>query len=278
MHNPHDDMALLRVLNTPTRGIGSATAELARERSMEKHHSIWVALCDEGFLRQIPEKGRAAIRVFTTLISKYSGPANAPGTLLVDMTKALILEVEYMEHLKKAAKEPEDFTGWENGLNELFKSMLAYEERNRSGGLAGFLDEVSLNDEREEKDDIEKKKGVCLITMHASKGLEFPVVFLPGMEQGILPHKRSFDEGRVDEERRLFYVGITRAKQKLTLSHTRTRMKWGKTQSSMPSTFLQELDRKYVEELDYTKHMNETVTQEENTNFFSGLRAMLSDK
>ncbi|MCF7785976.1 MAG: UvrD-helicase domain-containing protein [Prosthecobacter sp.] len=278
MHNPHDDMALLRVLNTPTRGIGSATAELARERSMEKHHSIWVALCDEDFLRQIPEKGRNAIRVFTTLIVKYSGPASTPGTKLVDMTQALILEIGYMEHLKKAAKEPEDFTGWENGLNELFKSMLAYEERNRAGGLAGFLDEVSLNDEREEKDDIEKKKGVCLITMHASKGLEFPVVFLPGMEQGILPHKRSFDEGRVDEERRLFYVGITRAKQKLTLSHTRTRMKWGKTQSSMPSTFLQELDRKYVEELDYTKHMNETVTQEENTNFFSGLRAMLADK
>jgi DNA helicase-2/ATP-dependent DNA helicase PcrA len=137
LHNPHDDMALLRVLNTPTRGIGSATAELARERSMEKHHSIWVALCDEGFLRQIPEKARNAIRTFTTLISKYSGPANSHGTLLVDMTQALILEVGYMEHLKKAAKEPEDFTGWENGLNELFKSMLAYEERNRAGGLAG---------------------------------------------------------------------------------------------------------------------------------------------
>jgi DNA helicase-2/ATP-dependent DNA helicase PcrA len=278
LHNPHDDMALLRILNTPTRGIGSATAELARERSMEKHHSIWVALYDDDFLRQIPEKARTAIRTFTSLIVKYSGPANTHGTQLIDMTQALILEIGYMEHLKKAAKEPEDFAGWENGLNELFKSMAAHAERDRASGLAGFLDEVSLNDEREEKDDIEKKKGVCLITMHASKGLEFPVVFLPGMEQGILPHKRSFDEGRVDEERRLFYVGITRAKQKLTLSHTRTRMKWGKKQSNMPSTFLKELDRKYVEELDYTKHMNETVTQEENTNFFSGLRAMLADK
>lgn len=278
LHNPHDDMALLRILNTPTRGIGSATAELARERSMEKHHSIWVALCDEEFLRQIPEKGRNAIRLFTALIVKYSGPASTPGTNLVDMTQALILEIGYMEYLKKAAKEPEDFAGWENGINELFKSMTNHAERDRASGLAGFLDEVSLNDEREEKDDIEKKKGVCLITMHASKGLEFPVVYLPGMEQGILPHKRSFDEGRVDEERRLFYVGITRAKQKLTLSHTRTRMKWGKKQSNMPSTFLKELDRKYVEELDYTKHMNETTTQEENTNFFSGLRAMLADK
>ena len=278
LHNPHDDISLLRVLNTPTRGIGSATAELARERSMEKHHSVWVALCDEDFLRQIPEKARNAIRTFTRLISKYSGPANTAGTQLVAMTEALILETGYMEHLKKLAKEPEDFTGWENGINELLKSMTGYEERNHAGGLGGFLDEVSLNDEREEKDDIEKKKGVCLITMHASKGLEFPIVYLPGVEQGILPHKRSFDEGRVDEERRLFYVGITRAKQKLTLSHTRTRMKWGQKQTCMPSTFLKELDRKYIEELDYTRHMNETVTQEENTNFFSGLRAMLAEQ
>jgi DNA helicase-2/ATP-dependent DNA helicase PcrA len=278
LHNPHDDISLLRVLNTPTRGIGSATAELARERSMEKGHSVWVALCDEDFLRQIPEKARNAIRSFTSIISKYSGPANSQGTQLVQMTEALILEVGYMDHLKKAAKEPEDFAGWENGLKELLKSLAGYEERNRADGLGGFLDEISLNDEREEKDDIEKKKGVCLITLHASKGLEFPIVYLPGIEQGILPHKRSFDEGRVDEERRLFYVGITRAKQKLTISHTRTRMKWGQKQTSLPSPFLKELDRKYITELDYTRHMNETVTVEENTNFFSGLRAMLAEK
>ena len=278
LHNPHDDIALLRVLNTPTRGIGSATAELARERSMEKHHSVWVALCDDAFLRQIPEKARNAIRNFTALISKYSGPANTMGTQLTQMAEALILEIGYMEHLKKAAKEPEDFAGWENGIKELLNSLANFEQRNRAEGLGGFLDEVTLNDEREDKDDIEKKKGVCLITLHASKGLEFPVVYLPGIEQGILPHKRSFDEGRVDEERRLFYVGITRAKQKLTISHTRTRMKWGQKQTSLPSPFLKELDRKFITELDYTRHMNETVSVEENTNFFSGLRAMLSQE
>lgn len=278
LHNPHDDISLLRILNTPTRGIGTATAELARERSMEKQHSVWVALCDEDFLRQIPEKGRNAIRGFTQLISKYSGPANTPGTNITQMSEALILEVGYMDHLKKLAKEPDDFAGWENGIKELLKSMTGYEERNRADGLGGFLDEITLNDEREEKDDIEKKKGVCLITLHASKGLEFPNVYLPGIEQGILPHRRSYEEGRVDEERRLFYVGITRAKQKLTISHTRTRMKWGQKQTCLPSPFLKELDRKYVTDLDYTRHMNETVTQEENTNFFAGLRAMLSDE
>jgi len=278
LHNPHDDIALLRVLNTPTRGIGSATAELARERSMEKHHSVWVALCDNDFLRQIPEKARNAIRSFTALINKYSGPANTQGTNLVQMAEALILETAYMDHLKKAAKEPEDFAAWENGIKELLNSLAGFEQRDRTEGLGGFLDEVTLNDEREDKDDIEKKKGVCLITLHASKGLEFPVVYLPGIEQGILPHKRSFDEGRVDEERRLFYVGITRAKQKLTISHTRTRMKWGQKQTSQPSTFLKELDRKHITELDYTRHMNETVSIEENTSFFSGLRAMLSQE
>lgn len=278
LHNPHDDISLLRILNTPTRGIGSATAELARDRSMEKHHSVWVALCDEDFLRQIPEKGRNAIRNFTALISKYSGPASTHGTNLTDMAQALILETGYMEWLQKAAKTPDDYQNWENGIKEFLKGLTDYETENRKDGLGGFIDQVSLNDEREEKDDIEKKKGVCLITLHASKGLEFPIVYLPGIEQGVLPHRRSYEEGRVDEERRLFYVGITRAKQKLTISYTRTRMKWGQKQTSLPSPFLKELDRKYITELDYSRHMNETTTQEENTNFFAGLRAMMAEQ
>jgi len=278
LHNPHDDIALLRILNTPTRGIGGATAELARDRSMEKGYSVWVALCDEDFLRQIPEKARNAVRGFTTLISKYAASAGAQGTQLVIMTEALIKEVEYMEYLQKLAKKPEEFHAWENGLAELLNQLGNYEERNRKDGLAGFLDEVTLNDEREDRDDIEKKKGVCLITLHASKGLEFPIVYLPGLEQGILPHKRSYEEGRVDEERRLFYVGITRARLRLTLSHVRFRMKWGKKQTELPSPFLKELDRTHVDEMDYTRHMKEQVSQEENTNFFAGLKAMLAEK
>ncbi len=278
LHNPHDDISLLRVLNTPTRGIGAATAELARDRSMEKQYSIWVALCDPDFLRQIPEKARTAVREFTGIITKYAASAAAEGTMLVTMTEALIKEVGYMEYLQKLAKKPEEFHAWEHGLAMLLEQMGNYETRNRKEGLAGFLDEVTLNDEREDKDDIEKKKGVCLITLHASKGLEFPIVYLPGLEKGILPHKRSYDEGRVDEERRLFYVGITRARQKLTISHVRYRMKYGQKQSELPSPFLEELDRTYVEEIDYTQHMKEVPSQEENTNFFAGLKALLSDK
>jgi DNA helicase-2/ATP-dependent DNA helicase PcrA len=279
IHNPHDDINLLRILNTPARGIGGATAELARERSMDRGHSVWVSLCDEDFQRMIPEKTRAAIRGFVSLIGKYAEAARAPGTLLGKMTEQLVGETGYMEFLRRGAKEPEDYTSWEGGVRELLNSLNAYDQRNRSDGLAGFLDEVSLNNDREDdkSDDIEKKKGVCLITMHAAKGLEFPVVYLPGLEQGILPHKRSYEEGRVDEERRLFYVGITRAMRKLTLSHTRWRVKWGQKTASLPSPFLKELDRAHIDEIDYSRHMTEKVTKEENACFFSGLRAMLAE-
>lgn len=275
--NPHSDIDLLRIINVPARGITPSIAELARERSMEKHHSVWVALCDPDWQRQVPEKARVAVRGFVTLVTKYNAAATAEGTKLAEMGEMLLKETEYLAWLKKGAKTPEDTVRWETGVNEMLKSLAAYDEKNQRDGLTGYLDEICLDDEREDKDDIEKKKGVCLITMHASKGLEFPIVYLPGLEQGILPHRRSYEEGRVDEERRLFYVGITRAKQRLTISYTRNRIKWGQKQTSLPSPFLKELDRKFVEEMDYSRHMNETVTQEENTNFFSGLRAMLAE-
>lgn len=278
MHNPHDDISLLRVLNTPTRGIGAATAELARDHSVDRSNSIWVSLCDEDFLLSIPSKARAAVRTFIELISKFSSAAQNPGTLLGQMTEQLLHEIDYLDHLKKGAKKEEECAAWENGVQEFLRQIHEYDQRNRKDGLGGLLDEVSLNDEREDKDDdITKKKGVCLITLHASKGLEFPVVYLPGMEKDILPHKRSYEEDRVDEERRLFYVGITRAQKRLTLSWVRFRTKWGQQQSSLPSPFLSELDTKFIEEFDYTEHMKGQVAPEEKVSFFASLRSSLQE-
>lgn len=278
LHNPHDDISLLRVLNTPTRGIGAATAELARDRSVERGHSIWVSLCDDDFLNGIPQKSRAAVRGFIDLVNKYYEPAHTAGTLIGQLTEQLLNEIGYIEFLKKGAKEPEDLTVWQNAINELVKQIHDYDQRNRKDGLGGFLDEVSLNDEREDKDDdITKKTGVCLITLHASKGLEFPVVYLPGLEKDLLPHKRSYEEDRVDEERRLFYVGITRAQKRLTLSWVRFRTKWGQQQSSLPSPFLSELDRTHIEELDYSRHMKAQIPVEERASAFASLRRQLEE-
>lgn len=278
LHNPHDDISLLRILNTPPRGIGPGTAEVARERSMEKGHSVFVALCDPDFQRMIPERTRTAVRGFISLIDKYATAARAPGTLLGRMAEQMVAETGYLDWLRRSAKNPEDIMMWEGGVKDLLGSLTNYDQRNRTDGLAGFLDEVSLNGDREdEEDDLASKKGVCLITLHAAKGLEFPVVYLPGLEQGILPHKRSHDEGRVDEERRLFYVGLTRAMRKLTLSHVRWRVKWGQKMASLPSPFLKELDRTYLDEIDYARHMNEKVSKDEHASFFSGLRRMLTE-
>ncbi|MCX6854341.1 MAG: ATP-dependent helicase [Verrucomicrobia bacterium] len=268
LHNPHPQSEFLRSTDACFRPVDMKTAPDGT-----------LFICD--MYRGIIQEGNwtkegSAVRSFTELICKYASSASAQGTDLVTLTEALIKEVEYMEYLQKMAKKPEEYNAWENGLSLFLTQIANFQENNKTEGLGGFIDSVTLNDEREDKDDIEKKKGVCLITLHASKGLEFPIVYLPGIEQGIMPHKRSFEEGRVDEERRLFYVGITRARQKLTMSFVRFRTKWGQKQSSLPSAFLNELDRTHVDEMDYTMHMKETPSQEENTNFFANLKAMMA--
>jgi DNA helicase-2/ATP-dependent DNA helicase PcrA len=274
--NPDDDISLLRILNVPTRGIGNASADLAREHSIAQKQSIWSTLCDDDFQRQIPSKSRAAFRNFMDLVNHYYPIAHTKGSKIGPMTEQLLHQIEYLQHLQKGTNNPDECAAWETGVQELLKQMHDYDTRNQRDGLAGFLDEVTLNDEREDKEDITKKKGVCLITLHASKGLEFPIVYLPGMEKDILPHHRSYLEGRIDEERRLFYVGITRAQKRLTLSWARFRTRWGKQQSTLPSPFLNELDRKHIDELDYGHHMQSQVSTEEISDMFAAFRRTIS--
>ena len=276
--NSDDDISVLRILNVPTRGIGTSTAELARQHSMEKKCSVFRALADAEFQSLLSERLRMTVRAFVELIERHAALACQPMTSYATLTEGLLKETGYMEHLQKAAKEPEDFLSWETGVNSVLDSLRNFDGRARGENLQSFLDEVSLNDDREDKDDIEKKSGVCLITMHAAKGLEFPVVYLPGLEEGILPHKRSIDEGRKDEERRLFYVGITRAKDKLTLSHCRYRVKWGQKQTCMASSFLKELDRAHIEEFDHAAYMKESMDADEGASFFADLKKQLAAK
>jgi len=136
------------------------------------------------------------------------------------------------------------------------------------------LDDSSLDSERDDQD-IEKKSGVTLITLHASKGLEYPVVYLVGLEEGILPHKRSMEEGTRDEERRLLYVGITRAQKRLILSFCRARKRYGEQVLCEPSSFIPELDFEWIEQNDYVEMMNEEVSADDLKSSLGGLRAML---
>ena len=153
---------------------------------------------------------------------------------------------------------------------------MAQHRQRSSKGLRGFLDEVNLDQEQEEEDDEDDKKGVTLITLHAAKGLEFPHVYLVGLEEGLLPHDRSKVEGNVDEERRLLYVGITRAMKTLTLSHCRDRIKFGSVMPCHPSSFIKELPDDRIEIVDLAKLLNTPLAEETAKTRFAQLKAVLN--
>ena len=159
-------------------------------------------------------------------------------------------------------------------MNDLLSGFEQFEGRSDKG-LQGWLDEMMLRQENEDDDDEADGAGVTLITLHASKGLEFPHVFLVGCEEGLLPHDRSKLEGTVDEERRLLYVGITRAQKTLAITWCRQRMKYGSAMPGIASSFLKELDPALIEHTDAGTLLNKPVTQEKAVASFSAIREML---
>jgi DNA helicase-2/ATP-dependent DNA helicase PcrA len=278
IQNNDDDVSLLRIINTPTRGIGESTRELARHHSIEKNCSVFEALKDREFQSLLSDRAKLAIGGFMEIIEHYSGMMGQAGADYAPFAERLLEDLKFREHLAKSVKNDEDLPAAEIGMNMLLDSLKNFDDRKRPGqDLQTFLDEVSLNDDREEKDDITKKTGVCLITLHAAKGLEFPIVYLPGLEEGIIPHRRSILENTKDEERRLFYVGITRAMRKLTLSYARFRVKWGKKETCAPSSFIRELDDKYLETFDHGAFMKEEVSVEEGLSYFQMLKKQLAE-
>jgi superfamily I DNA/RNA helicase len=148
-------------------------------------------------------------------------------------------------------------------------------KRSPRSGLQGFLDGMTLDRERDE-DKKDEAKGVTLITLHAAKGLEFPHVFLVGAEDGLIPHERSKSEGTVDEERRLFYVGITRAMKSLTITHSLHRTKFGSAVYCRPSPFLKEIEGEGVLVESYEDIMNKPIEEEDLSASFASLREMLA--
>lgn len=273
-----DDTSLLRILNTPPRGIGTSTAQLARQHSIDRKCDIYTALKDPEFQGLLSDRTKRPLLDFLELVNQYGPLAQTASNAYGVMMERLLHDIAYTDYLRKGNKEPGDSAAAETAVKQFVDNLHGFDGRKRGEGLQAFLDEVSLNDDREEKDDIEKKSGVCLITMHAAKGLEFPVVYLPGLEEGILPHKRSIDENRKDEERRLFYVGITRAKRKLTLSHVRYRVKWGQKQTCAPSSFLKELDRTYLEEFDHATFMKEEISADDALDYFAMLKRQMAEE
>jgi superfamily I DNA/RNA helicase len=274
--NPGGDANLLRVINTPARGISAATVDTALHWSVQHKCSLWDALQAPELLATLSARTGGSIRTFVALIEEYQTKLAEPLTEPAAVITKLIAEIEYAAELRRSCKSAEEATAREENIGDMLRDLTQFTQRSTKG-LSGFLDEIVLDQEREEEkqDDIEKKKGVTLITMHAAKGLEFRHVYLIGLEEGVLPHDRSKTEGTIDEERRLLYVGITRARRTLTLSYCRDRMKFGSVSACYPSSFIKELASEFLERVDLKKLLATPVTETTGKSRFAQMRAAI---
>ena len=245
--NPTDAVSLLRILNTPRRGIGDRAQACVTALAERERIPFNQALLRAADAPGINPRSLVAIEAFNrlmetlgTLVEAGSGPA----TVLV----AAMEQTGYLAELQ-ASTDPQDETRAEN-IGELEAVCREYEEANPEGTLADFLEQVSLVADADQIPDAEGESGgvVTLMTLHTAKGLEFPVVFLTGLEDGVFPHMRSLaDPKELEEERRLAYVGITRARQRLYLSRAVVRSAWGAPSYNPPSRFLEEVPEELVD-------------------------------
>jgi len=271
---PEADVPLLRVLNAPNRGIGNSTAILATDWSREHHESVWNALCDPNFTSQLGPKSANAVQEFVALIASAKNRIDVAKENAADVLHSLIKQIEYIPWIERGCKTDNERQQRGEGIHSVIDSLRKAVEKGKS--LQKFLDASALASERED-DDLEKKQGATLITLHASKGLEFPIVFLVGLEEGFLPHTRSIAEGTKDEERRLLYVGITRAQDSLTMTYCSTRIKYGQETGCQPSSFIGELDDEHLLHTTYDDILGAAPSTDELESFFGGLKGLLDD-
>lgn len=244
--NPADDIALKRIINVPARGIGKTTIEKIEEYAAQHNISMYIAAqkaCDE---RLFNAGTTGKVRRFLTLMDELQGSATS--FKLVDFYHIVLERSEYLTALKKD-ESPEAQARIEN-LEELDNAIAQFaKERGEEATLTSFLEEMALVNDVDSLD--QEQNSVTMMTLHISKGLEFPYVFVVGMEENLFPSARSLDTGDgeedVQEERRLAYVGMTRARQKLWLTYTKMRRVWGQEQFNPPSRFIKEIPEELVE-------------------------------
>ena len=272
LSDPNADVPLLRILNAPPRGIGQGTTMMATDYSRERQISVWETLCDPEFTEPLAARGRNAIQTFVAQVVTAKNRIDSKESPAHQVLQSFLEETGYLPWLERGCKTPQEFDQRRESIHELVADLEKYVRRGKS--LRKFLDDSALASERD-NDDLEKKQGATLITLHASKGLEFPVVYLVGLEEGILPHQRSVTEGTKDEERRLLYVGITRAQKRLTMTYCMARQKWGQQIGCTPSTFIGELDDEHVVHSSWDDIMGAEVSEDELGNFFGEMEDFL---
>lgn len=276
LSNPADDAAYLRIVNVPRREIGPITLEKLAGYAAQRHQSLLDASRELGLGQYLDTRSRERLQIFARLIETYSRRAVAPGDG-VETVRQLLRDLHFEAWIQETSAGEvtarrrleyiEDLLNWIGRLQG---------EEGRMRSLADIIGHLALMDLLERQDEAKERDSVHLMTLHAAKGLEFPYVFLVGMEEDRLPHRNSIESGDIEEERRLAYVGLTRAQRDLTLSWVRQRKRIGGIEDCRPSRFLEELPQEHLEWEGAEPGAHTEQQRARNAALLSGLKALLS--
>lgn len=249
--NLKDDQSLLRILGVPPRGIGDKAIELLRKLQSSTSLSFCELLQNKDFFDEISAKAAGGASELSNCLEKWRKQFSEPGNLYMK-ARNFLKETGLFDGLLKIYKQKDEAERRRENVDELINSIAGFELRyGETSSLSDFLENYSLADDNDKiKDKSEDGDSVTLMTVHAAKGLEFTHVFIAGMEHNIFPHERALRDRSSEEERRLFYVALTRAKSKIVITRARQRMRYGKVSSQKPSSFLFELPEELVEKID----------------------------
>jgi len=273
--NTADDAAFLRVINTPKRSIGASTLEKLGNYANERHISMFAASQEMGFAQRVSQKAVARVQNFIHWIKDLMQASNevAPH----DLVERIVTELAYEDWLLNTSASPKQAEIRMGNVNEVIDwTRRIYDDGDGKETLAEIIAHMCLMDLLERNQEEEEENAISLMTMHTAKGLEFPYVFIIGAEEGTLPHANSVEDDAVEEERRLAYVGITRAQQHLCITFAKSRMRYGEKTSCEPSRFLEELPEEHVEWADRQVTTPEQM-QETAESYIANLQAMLGD-
>ena len=239
--NPADTVSLMRIINTPRRGIGKATIDGLLLAAQELGVPLWEILSDPTSVNTLAGRSAKSVNKFVETLQKWQAEVTEMSAF--DILEGIINDSGYVDDLQsQGTDEAEDRI---ENIEELYNAVRQFQEANEDASLEGFLGNASLASDLDNLK--EGQEAVSLMTLHSAKGLEFPVVFLVGLEQGLFPHSRTLQDPKaLEEERRLCYVGITRAQEQLFLTHARQRRLWGDREPAIPSQFLAELPEELI--------------------------------
>jgi ATP-dependent DNA helicase Rep len=274
--NQDDDNAFLRIVNTPRREIGTVTLEKLGTLANERHISLFEACFDNELTNRLSGRGFNALQGFGRWVVELSDNAVRGDTL--EAVKTMIHQIDYEDYLYESSPSGKAAEMRMKNVSELYKwitDMLVGNDENPPMTLAEVVTKLTLRDMMERNEDEEESDAVQLLTLHASKGLEYPYVFMVGMEEGLLPHQVSIDEENIEEERRLAYVGITRAQKELIFTYAKTRRQYGDTSTTELSRFVQELPQDDLAYESRKQPTSQSERMEKGQSKVAGLRAML---